>query len=244
MTTSKLFRLEAESFDCREATATAAQNRRTQSSRSGQGSPLPIAELVEAEQRMITVQRKWPLYAVPSYSPWVGFTLRSMSSNRIHARASVNPGDPLAAQLGHGIQGRRLRDHLRLEAAHLAGRGGLPITAPRPTTQPIARSCASQLASFTSSYPANRPKTDCRNCATTVWRPFLPVRVSARTSLATALRPSAEFAEGEQPTIGRDPRAAEFQLEALVETQPKTGFVALHPPPLPSQVSMVALIAL
>src|SRR3954452_17590168 len=65
------------------------------------------------------------------------------------------------------------------------------VTARPPTTQRMAGSCASRSASFTSSYPAQRPNTDWRNCPTRVWRPFAPVRVSVRTSPAVSLRQRA-----------------------------------------------------
>jgi hypothetical protein len=38
----------------------------------------------------------------------------------------VDSVDPLAAQVNQGIQVRRLRHRIGLEAAHLAGRGSLP----------------------------------------------------------------------------------------------------------------------
>ena len=43
-----------------------------------------------------------------------------------------------------------------------------------------------------------------------------------------------EFAAGEQPTIGRDLRSVELQLEAAVERDPKSGILALHPLHRPS----------
>src|SRR5829696_6095069 len=70
------------------------------------------------------------------------------------------------------------------EAAHC-------VTARPPTIQRMPGSRPSRSASFTSSYPASRPKTDWRSCAISVWRLFWPVLVSARTSPARSVRPRA-----------------------------------------------------
>ena len=55
----------------------------------------------------------------------------------------------------------------------------------------IAGSSESRSASFTSSYPANRPNTDCRNNPSTMWRSFLPRRASVRIDPAMSVSPSA-----------------------------------------------------
>src|SRR3954452_19065175 len=48
-----------------------------------------------------------------------------------------------------------------------------PLIARSPTTQRIAGSWHSRLASLTSSYPASRPNTAWRNNPANLWRPFL-----------------------------------------------------------------------
>ena len=63
-------------------------------------------------------------------------------------------------------------------------------------------------ASSTSSYPARRPKTDCRNSPANACRPFLPVRASATTSLGMSLNPSTSSSS----RYGRNP-ASEVTTE-------------------------------
>src|SRR6202023_1421220 len=79
-----------------------------------------------------------------------------------------------------------------------------------PTIQRIAGSWRRRSASLTSSYPASRPNTDCRNIPTSACRPFLPVRASASISPAIALRPSASSSsrQGSSPAsdVTTDPR--------------------------------------
>ena len=55
------------------------------------------------------------------------------------------------------------------------GETALASAALPPTIQRIAGSCRRRSASFTSSYPASRPKTDCLNIPTRACRPFLSV---------------------------------------------------------------------
>src|SRR6476646_8207097 len=58
--------------------------------------------------------------------------------------------DPPAGQIGKSNEVLGPGQPLRLEAAHLAGRGGRPVIAGSPTTQRIAGSRHSRSASFTS----------------------------------------------------------------------------------------------
>src|SRR3546814_6484809 len=59
-----------------------------------------------------------------------------------------------------------------------------------PTTSRITGSMAKLSASFTSSYPASRPNTDCRNNPSSRWSVFFPVRLSRSASDARLDRPS------------------------------------------------------
>src|SRR6516162_6602599 len=80
-----------------------------------------------------------------SCSPWVGLTLESMSSTM--PRGGLRP----CTRSIHWPD-RSAR------AAKFSGAAALP-----PTIQRIAGSWRRRSASFTSSYPARRPNTDCRN---------------------------------------------------------------------------------
>ena len=97
--------------------------------------------------------------------------------------SAVHLVDPLAGKIGERGKVLVRREPLRLEAAHLARRGRAALSRLAADDPAHRRIMRSRSASFTSSYPASRPNTDCRNNPTNAWRPFLPVRASARTSL-------------------------------------------------------------
>ena len=72
------------------------------------------------------------------------------------------------------------------------------------------RSWRRRSASFTSSYPARRPNTDCRSKPTNAWRPFLPVRASASISPAISVKQSASsssrYANNPASDVTTDPQ--------------------------------------
>ena len=90
------------------------------------------------------------------------------------------------------------------------GEAAQPEVALPPTIERIAGSCRRRSASFTSSYPARRPNTDCRKSPTSLWRPFRPVRASASISPATVVSPSASsssrWASKPASEVTTDPR--------------------------------------
>src|SRR5262249_49051578 len=76
-------------------------------------------------------------------------------------------------------------------------------------------------ASFTSSYPARRPNTDCRNNPANA--PFLPLRASQNiTRHLGQTEYVVEFAISQQPSIGGHQKAAKLEHQAAVEIQPNS----------------------
>src|SRR5665811_958785 len=109
----------------------------------------------------------------------------------VQRTAAVHPVNPSPAEIGERDKVLIIRKPLGLEASHLAGGGCLlrcSTTANDP--QRNAGSRPSRSASFTSSYPARRPNTDCRSIPIRSCRAFLPVRPSARYFPAMTIRPS------------------------------------------------------
>jgi hypothetical protein len=100
----------------------------------------------------------------------------------------MNLVDPPAGQIGERGKVLGPAQPLRLEAAHLAGRGGRASNRSVADHPRIAGSRHSLLASFTSSYPGSRPNTDWRSSPANLWRPFLPVRVSASVSAPVSVK--------------------------------------------------------
>src|SRR6516162_8925988 len=104
------------------------------------------------------------------------------------------------------------------------GEAALLCAALPPTIQRIAGSWRRRSASFTSSYPARRPNTDCRNNPANACRPFLPLRASARTSPRYLGQTEyiVEFAMGEQPSIGGHYGTAKVEHQAAVKIEPNS----------------------
>jgi len=101
----------------------------------------------------------------------------------------VHHVDPPAGQIGAARFSGRVSHSVSKRPIWLA-EAARPIGALPPTTQRIAGSRHNRSASFTSSYPASRPNTDCRSSPTNRWRRFLPVRASANLSPPLAVRAS------------------------------------------------------
>ena len=98
-----------------------------------------------------------------------------------------------------------------------------PATARPPTIQRIAGSRPGRSASFTSSWPPRRPKTDWQNNPVIACRPFLPVRGSRRL-MAGHVRQAERvirLAAGRPSGVGGDSATVELKLQAAVEIEPK-----------------------
>ena len=118
--------------------------------------------------------------------------------------ASMNAVDPLVGQIGKSPKILFSRKPSRLETPHLARRGCTTMSR-LPADDPSHRGImASRSASLTSSYPASRPNTACRNIPTRACPPFLS-RASASLSPAVSERPSASSSSGTQ--ANRCPRS-------------------------------------
>jgi hypothetical protein len=101
-----------------------------------QGASLDIAELVEHEQRVIAGAAEMAVIGAV-FLLAVGWAFA-----RVHAEHDdlwrsplVHLVDPLAGQIGESGKVLGLAQPLRLEPAHLAGRGADPVIARSPTTQ-------------------------------------------------------------------------------------------------------------
>ena len=111
-----------------------------------------------------------------------------------------------------------------------------PIGAWPPTTQRIAGSRHSRSASFTSSYPASRPNTDCRSNPTNRWRRFLPVRASANLSpplvVSASTSSSSRYASNPQSEVIAEPwnrsitRRSKSSLSAPLSASPAGSAIA------------------
>ena len=139
-----------------------------------------VAELVEQEKRMVTDTGVIPFQTLISCSPWVGLTLKSMSSTM-----PLGGRQPCTRSIHRPDKSGRAESYVPAVSQRVSkrpiwlGDAAAPEAALPPTIQRIAGSCRRRRASLTSSYPASRPNTDCRNNPTSAWRPFLPVRASA-----------------------------------------------------------------
>ena len=115
---------------------------------------------------------------------------------------------------------------LSLEPAHLAGRCAAALDSLAADDPPHRGIAPEPVASFTSSDPASRPKTDWRSRPTTPCQPFLPVLLSAikprRHHSPVRLGPGHRRVRGRRAgRVGCDPRTVELQLQPSVETGPK-----------------------
>ena len=90
-----------------------------------QGAPLDIAELVEHEQRVIAGAAEMPVVGA-AFLLAVGRALARIHVEHDGLRRSppVHLVDPLAGQIGESSKVLGPAQPFRLEAAHLAGRGG------------------------------------------------------------------------------------------------------------------------
>jgi hypothetical protein len=97
-----------------------------------------------------------------------------------------------------------------------------------PTIQRIAGPWRRHSASFTSSYPARRPNTDCRSKPTSAWRPF-PAGSRITECLARHLSQAeciVEFAVCQQSRVGRD-HGPTWTIRRLRDLCPFMSIVAL-----------------
>src|SRR5215831_18257109 len=157
-----------------------------------QSTAFEVAKLVEHEQRVIAGAG---VMAVPDAHLLLavgGLTLESMSSTM--PRGGLRPCTRSIQWPDRSARAAKFlgaASHCVSKRPIWLGEAALRCAASPPTIQRIAGSWRRRSASFTSSYPARRPNTDCRNNPANACRPFLPVRASARTSLAIAVKPSA-----------------------------------------------------
>ena len=189
------------------------------------------------------MQAKWPLYAV------CGAFLRAVGRAHAavdvqHERRSPPPGlhavDPVPGEIGQGRQVRRRGHRARLEAAHLArGRGVLRhrASADDPAHRRIASEAVSIVHVLVAGEAPEHRLAKLGDQAVATVSPGAGVGENLGRHLREA-QGVVEFPEREQPGIGGDGRAVEFQLQPAVERDPQphplrfTRRVVHLPPPL------------
>src|SRR5262249_21594372 len=152
-----------------------------------QSTAFEVAKLVEHEQRGDSRCRRNG--RSKRYSP-----ARRGSGSRLNPCRARCHGVAFGRVQGRSTVGKSSEvlgppEPLRLEAPHLTRRRRAPLRR-FAADNPAHRRIVGQAASFTSSYPARRPNTDCRNSPANACRLFLPLRASARTSPAISVKPS------------------------------------------------------
>ena len=190
-----------------------------------QGAAFQIAELVEHEQRMIAgavvmaVPDAHLLFAVRRTDARNPCRARRLSADGEHERCrSIGRKDRREPTGSFPPQAIASRSGPSGSVTPRNPRVALP-----PTIQRIAGSCRRRSASFTSSYPASRPNTDCRKCPT---KRMTPVLAGARVGQRLAGHRGqseriVEFAVGEQTGIGGHHRSAKLEHQPAVEIEPE-----------------------
>ena len=189
-----------------------------------QGAPLQIAELVEHEQRVIAGAAEMPVVGA-AFLVAVGRALARIHVEHDDARLTplVHLVNPPAGQIGKSGEVLGPGQPLRLEAAHLAGRGSGPgnrFVADHPTHRRIVAQPLGVVHILVAGEPPEHrlpQQTD---------QEMLSVLAGARLrqSLATACGQSehvVQFAIGQQSAIGGDHRTAKLKHQTAVEIEPQ-----------------------
>ena len=124
--------------------------------------------------------------------------------------------------------------NLRLEAPHLTARGrlfgdGMAADDPphdRVEAEPVG------IVHVVVAAKASRNKTDWRNWPTMPCRPFMPVRLSARTSptISVSSTEASSSSIGEQTGVSSDLGPVELKLQTAVKIDPKADVVVVFTP--------------
>src|SRR6516162_2899690 len=122
--------------------------------------------VLQTRQRPVLdrLRRRWPFQTLISCPPWVGLTLESMSSTM--PRGGLRPCTRSIHRPDRSARAAKFlgaASHCVSKRPIWLGEAALLCAALPPTIQRIAGSWRRRSASFTSSYPARRPNTDCRN---------------------------------------------------------------------------------
>lgn len=186
--------------------------------------PLQIAELVEDEQGMIAGASEMPVED-RAFLPAVGGAVRAVhvEDERLETRALMDPLDPNAREAAQGFEVLLGRQHLGLEAGHLARRGGEPKGVPmadqgahgRVEPQPlgVVHVVVARQAS------KDRLPEETKECMLDVLpRTNIDEPRSRRLGQPKGF---IEFTESEQSRVRCDRRSPELQLEPPVKIEPK-----------------------
>ena len=191
-----------------------------------QGAPLQIAELVEHEQRVIAGAAEVAVVGA-AFLLAVGRALARIHVEHDDPRRSplVHLVDPLAGQIGESGEVLGPAQPLRLEAAHLAGRGGRPGDRP-VADHPAHRRIAAQPVGVVHVLVAGQPPE--HRLAQQADQPMATVLAGARVGQRIGTRVGQaqrviQLAIGQQPGIGGDRGAAKLQHQTTVEIEPQSA---------------------
>jgi hypothetical protein len=188
-----------------------------------QGAALDIAELIEHEQRVITGAAEMAIVGA-AFLLAIGRALARIHVEHDDLRRSppVHLADPLTGKIGERGKVLGPAQPLRLEAAHLAGRGGR--TGDRPVADhPAHRRVMAQPVGVVHVLVAGQPSEHRLTQQTS--QPMTTILASARVgqSIGACVGQSqavVQLAIGKQPCIGSNRRAAKLKHQAAVEIEP------------------------
>ena len=189
-----------------------------------QRAPFDIAELIEHKQRMVTGAAEMAVIGA-AFLLAVGraFARIHIENDGLRRSPLVHLVDPLAGQIGERGKVLGPAEPLRLEAAHLAGRGGRP--ADRPVADhPAHRRVAAQPLGvvhvlIAGQPPEHRlaqqgPPADVDHSCRCACRPAYRRRVGQTQRVV-------QLAVSQQSGIGGDRRTAKLEHQAAVEIEPQ-----------------------
>jgi len=189
-----------------------------------QDAPLQIAELVEHEQRVVARAAEMSVVGAAFLLP-VGRALARIhvEHDRLRPASLVHLVNPLAGQIGQRGKVLSPAQPLRLEPAHLTGRGG--IAADRPVTHdPAHRRVAAQPLSVVHILVAGQPpehrlpQQPSQSMATVLAGARIRQRLGARVSQAKRV---FQLAVSQQPAIGGDRGTTKLQHQPAVKIEPQ-----------------------
>ena len=193
-----------------------------------QGAALQVAELVEHEQRVVTGTAE---VAVPGRALLLamGRALGAVhvEDDAVWRLARVHPVDPGAGQIGERREVRLAGQPLGLEAAHLAGRGRPPVQ-PSAADDGAHRRITREPLGIVDVFVAGEAAVD--RLAQQAEQPVADVLAAAalgerRSGHIGQAERVVQLAIGEQPAVGGDPSAVEFQLDPAVESDPQRAII-------------------
>jgi hypothetical protein len=193
-----------------------------------QSAPFQVAELVEDEQRVIAGAAEMTIVGRPFLLAmgWAHAGVH-VEHHRLYGAAGMHGIDPAPGQIGECVQVGLLGQHLGLEAAHLAGGGGLICHGPT-TDDPAHGRIVCQPVSIVDVLVRGQPTEDglpdlcCQGVAAIPAGPGVGENRPGKASQAESV---IKFPKGEQAGIGGDPGAVEssFRQRLNPSRRPASG---------------------